>query len=337
MGRRSALQVLHAYDPRKRPLTMIECVVLPRDEAKISEFISYMEKVLGEEQVVAGTHGHAGDATSTFTSSSNLSQQMDREKLIHVMTKITQKVCAIGGSMSAEHADGRTRGVILPHVFGLELFDLFVQIKELMDPRIILHPGVKIIKEARNKKLDQAIEELVGIEEKDSRLNLARFRDFSHLFSGVCSFCSQCADICPVFDKLPEQFTTRSEAAPTFKRALAMALDRQRSGNPQERSLAPEDIRSLSTLRPVHLQVCHQCQHAGYRHQGPGSSTQQGGRARHQLSYGPSRIYNSMIRFLGATQGIWRNKVSRKILSILPRDFFHPSSLSALLAGAVEI
>ena len=66
---------------------------------------------------------------------------------------------------------------------------------------MILHPGVKIIKEARNKSLSQAIEELVGIEEKDSQLNLARFRDLSHLYSGACSFCSQCADICPVFDQ----------------------------------------------------------------------------------------------------------------------------------------
>jgi len=45
--------------------------------------------------------------------------------------------------MSAEHADGRTRGVILPHVFGLGLFDLFVKIKDLMDPGQTLHPGVK--------------------------------------------------------------------------------------------------------------------------------------------------------------------------------------------------
>ena len=55
---------------------------------------------------------------------------------------------------------GRTRGVIPPHVLGLELFDLFVRIKGLMDPRHILHPGVKIVEEARNKKLDQAIEEM---------------------------------------------------------------------------------------------------------------------------------------------------------------------------------
>jgi FAD/FMN-containing dehydrogenase len=183
LGRRSALQVLQNYDPRKKPLTMIECVVIPRDEAKISDFISHMEKVLDEEQVVAGTHGHAGDCNFHIYLLLNLSQQLDREKLIHVMTKITEKVCAIGGSMSAEHADGRTRGIILPHVFGLELFDLFVQIKDLMDPRLILHPGVKIIRNARNKKLAEAVEELVGIEEKSSQLNLKRFRDFSHLYS----------------------------------------------------------------------------------------------------------------------------------------------------------
>jgi hypothetical protein len=55
-GRRGALQVLYGYGQGKRPLTMIECVVIPRDEKKILEFISYMEEVFNEEQVVAGTH-----------------------------------------------------------------------------------------------------------------------------------------------------------------------------------------------------------------------------------------------------------------------------------------
>ena len=195
LGRRSALQVLQSYDPRKKPLTMIECVVIPRDEKKILDFIKYMEKVLEEEQVVAGTHGHAGDCNFHIYLLLNLGEQQDRKKLINVMTKITEKVIELGGSMSAEHADGRTRGIILPHVFGLGLFDLFVQIKELMDPEMMMHPGVKIIKEARNKTLAQGVEELVGIEEKDSKLNLSRFRDLSHLYSGACSLCSQCADL----------------------------------------------------------------------------------------------------------------------------------------------
>ena len=322
VGRRSALQVLHNYDPRKRPLTMIECVVIPRDEAKIADFIGTMEKVLGEEQVVAGTHGHAGDCNFHIYLLLNLSQQQDREKLIHVMTKITEKVCSIGGSMSAEHADGRTRGVILPHVFGLELFDLFVQIKDLMDPRQILHPGVKIIKEARNKKLDQAIEELVGIEEKDSRLNLARFRDFSHLFSGACSFCSQCADICPVFDKLSEEFTSRSQAAPAFKRALAMSLDINNNFESLKNDPLLQKVFDLCLL-------CGQCtfkcatnasmrdivikvrEHRRSKVIAPGID---------YLMSHPG-MYNFVIRFLGATQGVWSNKMSRKILSVFPQGF----------------
>jgi glycerate 2-kinase len=224
-GRRGALQVLYAYDPNKRPLTMIECVVIPRNEEKLLSFIRYMEEVFDQEQVVAGTHGHAGDCNFHIYLLLNLTQQQDRQRLIEVMTKITHKVTELGGSMSGEHADGRTRGVILPHVFGLGLFDLFVDIKDLMDPRAVLHPGAKIIKEARDKDLHQAIEELVGIEEQDSQLNLAKFRSFADLYSGVCSFCSQCADICPVFSRLQDEFAARTEAAPTFKRALAIALE----------------------------------------------------------------------------------------------------------------
>jgi FAD/FMN-containing dehydrogenase/Fe-S oxidoreductase len=320
VGRRSALQVLHNYDPRKRPLTMIECVVIPRDEAKIADFISYMENVFGEEQVVAGTHGHAGDCNFHIYLLLNLSEKQDREKLIHVMTRITQKVCAIGGSMSAEHADGRTRGVILPHVFGLELFDLFVRIKELMDPRLILHPGVKIIRDARNKQLDQAIEELVGIEEKGSTLNLARFRDFSHLYSGACSFCSQCADICPVFDKLSGEFTSRSQAAPAFKRALAMSLDVNKDW---------ESVKNDPLLQKI-FDLCLLCGQCTFKCATNASmrdivtKMRQERRSKwtapaiHYLMAHP-RIYNSAIHLLGAMQGAWSNSVSRGILSIFPQ------------------
>jgi FAD/FMN-containing dehydrogenase/Fe-S oxidoreductase len=324
LGRRSALQVLHTYDPTKRPLTMIECVVIPRDEAKIAEFISYMEEVLGEEQVVAGTHGHAGDCNFHIYLLLNLSQKLDREKLIHVMSKITKKVADLGGSMSAEHADGRTRGVILPHVFGLGLFDLFVQIKDLMDPDHTLHPGVKIIPEARNKDLGHAVEEMVGIEEKDSRLNLTRFRDFSHLYNGACSFCSQCADSCPVFQKLSEEFKTRSEAAPAFKRALAMALD-------VNKDLATT-LKDDPLLKKV-FDLCLLCGQCTFKCATNASmrdiviKIRESGRSKvaaPAIDYIMSHpgLYKALISLLGATQGLWSNQLSRKLLSIMPKELF---------------
>jgi FAD/FMN-containing dehydrogenase/Fe-S oxidoreductase len=325
-GRRNALQVLYAYDPGKRPLTMIECVVLPRDQRKLVDFIRYMEEVFHEEQVVAGTHGHAGDCNFHVYLLLNLSQKDDRKRLINVMTKITRKVAELGGSMSGEHADGRTRGLILPHVFGKELFDLFVEIKDLMDPRTILHPGVKIIKSARDRDLYQAIEELVGIEEQDSQLNLARFRDYSHLFTGVCAFCSQCADICPVFSKLSEQFVARSEAAPTFKRTLATILD------------AGGDLRIIEEdpLFKKVFDLCLLCGQCTFKCATNASmrdmvmKMRESGRSRiaaPAILYIRSHpvLYGALISLLGRTQGTWQNKLSRRILSSLPQGLLPTS------------
>jgi len=328
LGRRSALQVLYAYDPTKIPLTMIECVVIPRDEKKLLDFISYMEKVFDEEQIVAGTHGHAGDCNFHIYPLLNLSQNQDRKKLINVMTKITQKVTELGGSMSGEHADGRTRGIILPYVFGKDLFDLFVDMKNLLDPRTILHPGVKIIKVARDKDLKDAIEQLVGIEEKASQLNLGRFQDFSYLFTGVCSLCSQCADICPIFHKLADQFAARTEAAPTFKRALALALEIDGD---------LKDIKDDVLFKKI-FDMCLLCGQCTFKCATNASMRDLVIRMReeqpskfiaptlHNIMTKPG-LYNFMINLLGFTQGLWQNRLSRGIMSALPRGLF-PTNMS---------
>ena len=319
-GRRAALNVLYSYDPSKRPLPMIECVVIPRDEQKLLDFISYMDQVFAEEQVVAGTHGHAGDCNFHLYLLLNLTQQEDRVRLINVMTRITEKVTELGGSMSGEHADGRTRGVILPHVFGVGLFDLFVQIKDLMDPRGILHPGVKIVREARDKDLYQAIKEVVGIEEQESQLNLARFRDFSHLYSGVCSLCSQCADICPVFSRLPDEFAARSEAAPTFKRALAMALET----NPGLASIKEDPLFKKA------FELCLLCGSCTWKCPTNASMRDMVTRIREEkrsrviapaLAWLMSHrgLYGALIWVLGHGQGLFHNRLSRSILSAMPR------------------
>jgi glycolate oxidase iron-sulfur subunit len=231
--------------------------------------------------------------------------------------------------MSGEHADGRTRGIILPHVFGLGLFDLFVDIKDLMDPRAILHPGAKIVKEARDKDLHQAIEELVGIEEQDSQLNLAKFRSFAQLYSGVCSFCSQCADICPVFSRLQDEFAARTEAAPTFKRALAVALEVGGDGAALRKDPLFEKVFDLCLL-------CGQC-----TWKCPTNATMRDMVAKireekRSKVIAPAiesvmshrTLYNLTIGVAGFTQGVWNNKLGRKVMAGLPRGLL-PSHMPA--------
>lgn len=318
-GRRGALQVLYAYDPTKRPLTMIECVVVPRDEAKLLAFMSHLEELLAEQQVVAGTHGHAGDCNFHVYLLLDLTQEADRRRLIETMTSVTRKVTELGGSMSGEHADGRTRGIILPYVFGVRLFDLFVDIKDLMDPSAILHPGVKILKDARDKELHQAVEELVGIEERVGRLHLGKFRSFADLYSGVCSVCSQCADMCPVFTRLPDSFPARTEAAPTFKRVLAIA--RETGGDPAAFDKDPtfQQVFDLCLL-------CGQCTYKCATDASMRDLVAHVRSARRSRVLVPAiewliahrRIYDAVIRLAGATQGLWNNRVGRRLIAALP-------------------
>jgi FAD/FMN-containing dehydrogenase/Fe-S oxidoreductase len=319
LGRRSALQVLYAYDTKKKPLPMIECVVIPREEEKLLSFISYMEEVFEEQQVVAGTHGHAGDCNFHIYLLLNLSEQEDRKKLIQVITKITRKVTELGGTMSGEHADGRTRGLILPFVFSKELFDVFVGIKNTMDPANTLHPGVKIIPEARDQEIEVSIEQMVGIEAKQSQLNLDRFADMSHLYTGVCSVCSQCADSCSIFKYLSDEFAGRTEAAPTFKRALAMATD------------AGFDAQKLKgdPLFDKIYDMCLLCGSCTFKCATDASMRDMVIRIRaenpskfiapvvYSLMKKP-RLYNGLIRVIGATQGLWQNKLSRRLISWIP-------------------
>jgi len=319
LGRRSALQVLYAYDPNKKPLPMIECVVIPRNEQKLLDFINYMEEVFDEEGVVAGTHGHAGDCNFHIYLLLNLSELEDRKKLIQVMTKITRKVTELGGSMSGEHADGRTRGLILPYVFSKELFDVFVDIKNLMDPTKILHPGSKIIPEARDKDIEESIEALVGIEAKKSELNLNRFKDQSHIYSGVCSVCSQCADSCPVFRHLSHEFSARTESAPTFKRVLAMAMD----------SNADYEALKKDPLFKKVYDLCLLCGSCTFKCATDATMRDLVIRVRTES---PSKfmapviywimqrrgLYNFLIRLAGTFQGLAFNKLSRAILSLVP-------------------
>ncbi len=326
-GRRAALQVLYAYDPAKRPLTMIECVVLPRDEQKILEFIKFMEETFEENGVVAGTHGHAGDVNFHIYLLLNLSDELDRKRLITVMTKITEKTAELGGSMSGEHADGRTRGLILPYVFGLNLFDLFVEMKNVMDAKTVLHPGVKIIPEARDKDLEQNIVEMVGIKEQDSRLNLTRFKDLSHLFTGVCAFCSKCADSCPIFKYIPDEFAARSEAAPTFKRALAIALDADGDLEKMKDDPLFEQIYDLCLLCGSCTYICPT--DASMRDLVIEMREENPSKVIAPMLYTMMTndgVYNSLITLLGKTQGIWQNKASRAIMSMLP-EVFLPSPM----------
>ena len=57
---------------------------------------------------------------------------------------MTDLVANLGGTLAAEHGDGRLRTPLLPKVWPQESLDAFRAIKHAIDPRGLLNPGVKV-------------------------------------------------------------------------------------------------------------------------------------------------------------------------------------------------
>ena len=51
---------------------------------------------------------------------------------------------SFNGSICGEHGDGRVRAEVVRQMFGEDLYQLFVRVKETLNPSGIFNPGVKI-------------------------------------------------------------------------------------------------------------------------------------------------------------------------------------------------
>ncbi len=74
----------------------------------------------------------------------DISQIGDRQKAFRMLDEFYKLVISLGGSMSADHGDGRLRGALLSYQYGERAVELFTSIKTIFDPFNIMNPGVKI-------------------------------------------------------------------------------------------------------------------------------------------------------------------------------------------------
>jgi hypothetical protein len=81
-------------------------------------------------------------------------------------------VKGFGGALSSEHGDGRSRSWLNEMFFGPELYGLFRQVKQILDPRNLFNPGMIVDASGMNENM-----RLVPSEAGLTRLD---FNDYSH-------------------------------------------------------------------------------------------------------------------------------------------------------------
>lgn len=139
--RHSAAGVAAFSEGGTRALPFIEDGIVPLE--KLGDYIEGIYGLFQRHQLAVALWGHAGNANLHIQPLLDLAQLGDRQKIFKLMDEYTQLVISLGGSISAEHGDGRLRGPHLSQLYGQEVYEIFSQVRKIFDPYGTLNPGVK--------------------------------------------------------------------------------------------------------------------------------------------------------------------------------------------------
>ncbi len=174
-ARKALYPTLYRFDPKKKPINFVDDVVVPAE--RISELIRYLEDFFQGQRVPVAIFGHIGNGNAHIVPLLDVNDRSDFEKMLSAYRDVhTTVLSRFGGSICGEHGDGRVRAEFVKQMFGEELYDLFVQVKQSFDPGNVLNPGIKL-----------------------SEASFTEHIDYTRL-SKSCATCAKCNSVCPVYD-----------------------------------------------------------------------------------------------------------------------------------------
>jgi D-lactate dehydrogenase len=115
---------------------------VPRD--RLQELIEGLYALFAKHHLKIAIAGHAGIANLTVQPLLDLAKVSDRQKVFKLMDDYYDLVLNLGGDMNGDSGDGRLYGPYLPQAYGPELYQIFCDVKRILDPYGTLNPGVKV-------------------------------------------------------------------------------------------------------------------------------------------------------------------------------------------------
>jgi len=139
--RHSAAAIVNYQQGGKAALPIIEDGIVPTTSFR--SFIDEVYALFTKHHLEVALWGHAGDANLHIQPLLDLKKVGDRQKTFKLMDEYYRIVLKYGGSIAAEHNDGRLRAPYVIAQVGEEMLDVYKQIKAAFDPHGTLNPGVK--------------------------------------------------------------------------------------------------------------------------------------------------------------------------------------------------
>ncbi|MEX5213529.1 MAG: FAD-binding oxidoreductase [Nitrospiraceae bacterium] len=174
-ARKALYPTLYRFDAKKKPINYVDDVVIRAE--RITELIRYLDGVFSGEQVPVAIFGHIGNGNAHIVPLLDVNDPKDFDGMVRTYHEIHETVLTrFDGSICGEHGDGRVRAGYVRRMFGDELYQLFIQVKQALDPSGLLNPGVKL-----------------------SETPFTEHIDYTRL-SKSCATCAKCNAVCPVYD-----------------------------------------------------------------------------------------------------------------------------------------
>lgn len=139
--RRYSFQLLRSKVKEKHTAPFIDDFVVPPEY--LSDFLPKLRAIIKKYNLFATLAGHMGDGNFHVIPLMKLEDPEDRAKILPAMKAVNKLVLKYGGSLSGEHNDGLVRGPWLEEMYGKEVYQLFRDAKDIMDPQHIFNPHKK--------------------------------------------------------------------------------------------------------------------------------------------------------------------------------------------------
>ena len=199
-----------AGDPR--PLAFIEDPAVPPE--RCPELARGVRRILEREGLQAVWYGHASVGCLHIRPRMDLRLPGAVAALRRIAEETADLVCALGGSLSGEHGDGRARSELLPRMYPPETLAAFAELKRRLDPEGLLNPGVIVDPEP----LDEGLRLVASPPRRPRRTALAFDREGGLARAGeACNGNGACragaTTMCPSYQALrDERHSTRGRA-----------------------------------------------------------------------------------------------------------------------------
>lgn len=139
--RRYSFQLLRSKVKEKHTAPFIDDFVVPPEH--LTAFLPQLRQIIKKYKLFATIAGHMGDGNFHVIPLMKLEDPTDRKKILPAMKAVNNLVLKYGGSLSGEHNDGLVRGPWLEKMYGKDIYNLFRETKQILDPQNIFNPHKK--------------------------------------------------------------------------------------------------------------------------------------------------------------------------------------------------